>query len=373
MSHRILYLAANRWWTGSAEPILGLVQGLRQRGHEVWLGLIQGERFEQMARQVGVPLLVGLSLSPKRAWAIPADVGYLRKFIKEHRITIVHCNHSHDHWIAALSLGKGQQAPLLVRTFHNRGAVKEGRVHRWLYRRTAGFMAVSAGIEARCYAIGLHRNLVCRLPGAVDLTRFNPSISGERIREGLGLGDGLVYGMVSRLVAGRGHQLLLAGFQQVTKTIPGARLLLVGKGEGRPSIERLIARLNLGRSVVFAGYRGPDLPEVLAAMDIFLLMGAGSEETCRAALEAMAVARPVIARAVGALPETVVEGETGHLLQEPDPQRLAAIMIALAKDPERSRNMGQAGRRRVETHFDGRERLETVEKFYHSLLSQGRA
>ncbi len=63
--------------------------------------------------------------------------------------------------------------------------------------------------------------------------------------------------------------------------------------------------------MLFAGYRDNDLPAVLDALDLFVLLGAGSDESCRAVLEAMAAGRPVVARRVGALGDAVVDGQTG--------------------------------------------------------------
>src|SRR4029077_3210254 len=103
------------------------------------------------------------------------------------------------------------------------------------------------------------------------------------------------------------------GFRILADRMPGARLLLVGKGETRPRLEALVADLPLGGHVIFTAYRDADLPSVLAAADCFALMAAGSDESCRAALEAMAAARPVIARRVGALPGTGGPGRGGAL------------------------------------------------------------
>jgi glycosyltransferase involved in cell wall biosynthesis len=96
-------------------------------------------------------------------------------------------------------------------------------------------------------------------------------------------------------------------------------------------------------------------------------MAAGSDESCRAALEAMAAARPVVARRVGALPETVVDGETGLLVKDDRPQSVAEALAAILGDPARARAMGQAGRRRAETEFSPERSLAIVEEVYLNL------
>jgi glycosyltransferase involved in cell wall biosynthesis len=203
----------------------------------------------------------------------------------------------------------------------------------------------------------------------VDVERFAPDASGEAVRAELGLGDAPVAGCVARMVPGRGHDVLLRAAARLRDRLPEARLVLVGRGEERPSLERLVRELRLGATVVFAGYRGADLPAVLAALDCLVLLGMGSEESCRAVLEAMAVGRPVVAAPVGAVPEIVIDGETGWLV-EPAPGAVAACLEAALRDRGRSRQLGEAGRRRVEALFTPSRRAALVEAVYAGVLAK---
>jgi L-malate glycosyltransferase len=367
----ILHLVANRWWTGSADPVLRLLDGLRRRGHRPLLGVIPGDRFEVKAREAGFEPLPGLSLSSRPApLALARDVRRLRRVIRSEHVDLIHAHHSHDHWLALLARRRGLP---LVRTFHNSRSVRSGRPDRWLYRRTAAVFAVSHQIEARCREIGMPARVVWT-PGAADLPRFAAETDGSPIREEFKLGDAPVVVTVSRLAANRRHELLLNAFRLVLATLPRARLLLVGKGETRERLEQMVADMGLGGQVVFTGYRDRDLPEVLAAADCFALMAAGSDDSCRAALEAMAAARPVVARGVGALPETVVHGQTGLLVDEDRPEAVAAALSAILGDRARARAMGRAGRARAAREFGPDRSVEVVESTYRSVLdSRGRA
>jgi glycosyltransferase involved in cell wall biosynthesis len=129
-----------------------------------------------------------------------------------------------------------------------------------------------------------------------------------------------------------------------------------------------VAQKSLGHRVVFTGYRDHDLPAVLAAADCFALMAAGSDESCRAALEAMAAGRAVVARHVGALPETVLDGQTGLLLGNASPEALAEALRAILADPARARAMGEAGRRRAATEFSPERSVTIVENVYRRLV-----
>jgi D-inositol-3-phosphate glycosyltransferase len=122
--------------------------------------------------------------------------------------------------------------------------------------------------------------------------------------------------------------------------------------------------------VIFTGYRDRDLPAVVGAADCFALMAAGSDDSCRAALEAMAAGRPVVARRVGALPDTVAHGETGLLLDEERPESVERALAALAQDPVRARRMGEAGRRRAMAEFSPEHHAEQVEAVYRAALAR---
>jgi glycosyltransferase involved in cell wall biosynthesis len=361
----ILHLAANRWWTGSADPVIRLVGGLAERGHRVLLGIIRGDRFEEKAREAGLELLDGLDLRA-RGWPGPVlrDLVRLRALVEHEHVDVVHAHHSHDHWLARLATAGRARRVAVVRTFHNRRAVSGGRPAAWLYRATAAVFAVSRGIEQRCREVGIPDDRIVWTPGIADTARFGPEADGKVIRDELGLGDAPVVVTVARLAANRGHEALLSGFRQVLTRMPEARLLLVGKGEMRDRLERLVDDLALRRAVIFTGYRDRDLPAVLAAADCFVLMGAGSDESCRAALEAMAAARPVVARRVGALPETVVHGETGVLVDE---DGVGAALVRVLGDREAARRMGDAGRRRAEEVFSVARAVDIVERVYHAV------
>jgi glycosyltransferase involved in cell wall biosynthesis len=97
-------------------------------------------------------------------------------------------------------------------------------------------------------------------------------------------------------------------------------------------------------------------------------MAPGSDDSCRAALEAMAAARPVVARALGALPETVVHGETGLLVPDDRPESVASALRTVLADRARARAMGAAGRRRAEQEFGAGRVVEIVERAYRSML-----
>ena len=366
---RLLHLVANRWWTGSGDPALDLARALSARGHEVAFACIRGDALEARARAAGLAPVADLSLERSaRPWALLRDVRALRWLVRDRGIAVVHAHLSHDHWLAALAL-RGLPARL-VRTVHHRRALRGGAAQRWLFRQTHAVIGASEAIAAAARRAGLDGPPLAVVPGAVDVVRFTPDADPSPVRAALALGHGPVIGCVARLVPGRGHDLLLEAVARLRSRWPGARLLLVGRGEGRPALEARVAALGLGDAVVFAGYRDEDLPQVLTAMDCFALLGGGSEETGRAVLEAMAAGRPVVAGRFGAMPETVVEGQTGWLVDS-EPGAVADRLAAVLADPGVASRMGAAGRERVAALYTSERRAAAVEAVYARVLARG--
>jgi glycosyltransferase involved in cell wall biosynthesis len=363
----VLQIAANRWWTGSADPVIQLCRGLETRGHRVLLGLISGGRFEEKAREAGRVPLGGLSLEAKvKPLRVLTDITRLARIVRNERVDVVHTHHAHDHWLGLLCRGRAA----LVRSFHSARAVDARWPARALYRRSDALIAVSDEIAARCRAAGLAPERIVRVDGVTDVERFRGAGGGEGIRKEFGLGPGPVVGCVARLAPRRGHETLIRAFALLLARHPDARLLLVGKGELRSHLETFVRDEGLVQQVLFAGYRGDDLPAVLDALDLFVLLGAGSDESCRAALEAMAAGRPVIAGRVGALGDAVMDGKTGLLVDDERPESVAVAIRALIEDPARARTMGEAGRERALATFTPERHAAQVETVYRRALAR---
>ncbi len=168
------------------------------------------------------------------------------------------------------------------------------------------------------------------------------------VRAALGLGSGeRVLGVVARLQPHRRFELLLEAFRRARERAPGLRLVVVGRGtRAREVLEQPVERLGLAAAVVRAGYRRDDYLDVLAQLDALVFLVPGSDGSCRAVLEAMALGIPAIASRRGVLPELVCDGETGRVVDE-DADALAACMREVWSDPAAWQRRGEAARRRA--------------------------
>jgi glycosyltransferase involved in cell wall biosynthesis len=169
---------------------------------------------------------------------------------------------------------------------------------------------------------------------------------------------------VGRLRAPKDFVTLIRAFAALE---PGtARLRIAGDGPDRAAVEAEIERLGLQGRVELLGTRD-DIPELLAGADVFVL-ASDSEGLPMSVLEAMAAGLPVVASAVGGVPEAVRDGETGALVPPRDSAALAHAIGRIVADPALRDRLGEAGRRRVEREFS----LERFER-EHLELYRNRA
>ncbi|MGE5593414.1 MAG: glycosyltransferase family 4 protein [Betaproteobacteria bacterium] len=198
-----------------------------------------------------------------------------------------------------------------------------------------------------------------------------PSLRRE-LRERLGFReDAVVIGTVSRLERRKGTAHLISSLARIRRECPGAVLLVVGDGRMRRDLERLAIGLGVRDKVVFTGALA-DPGDALESMDIFALPSF-QEALGMAILEAMARAKPVVATAVGGIPEAVVHGETGLLVPPRDDYALASAILALARDPEKRQEMGARGRARFEALFSAGAMARQTLEVYGRVLAHASA
>jgi glycosyltransferase involved in cell wall biosynthesis len=148
-------------------------------------------------------------------------------------------------------------------------------------------------------------------------------------------------------------------------------VLLAGTGPERQSLEGLVGKLGLQHTVRLLGYR-PDVPDVLAAMDI-AVCSSDREGTPIAILEYMDAGLPVVATAVGGVPDVLDDGVQGLLVPRRDPEALARAIAELLSDPQRATAMGAHGRERRRTEFTLGVMIRRIEDLYRELVEEKRA
>ena len=226
-------------------------------------------------------------------------------------------------------------------------------VHGWLFRSDA---------KERCYGwINVQALRRCR--SVVVLSRYyedllrRRGVRVERIPSGLDPADfpqesshhgTFTVGLMGRFSEEKNHAMLLNAVKRVVESRVTVDVLLAGDGPLRPSVEAEIARLDLRHIVRLKGYVARE--DFLGSIDVLILCS-HMENLPYSVMEAMASGLPVIATRVGGLPDLVVDGETGFLVESNDAAALADRISKLAADRALRQRMGQAGRRKIEAEF----------------------
>ena len=205
----------------------------------------------------------------------------------------------------------------------------------------------------------------------IDVT-FTRQETPAEIRRELGVApDDVVIGTAARLEAQKGLDLLIDATPLILKTLPKARIVIIGGGSLEDDLRARAAGLGLGDRVIITGYR-TDAVDIMRTFDCFVQTSI-FEGMPMALLEAMALEKPIVASAVGGVPEVVEDGVTGTLLHDRSPDTLAAAILHFLVDPAVGKRYGTAGRARYQEHFTAKAMVSQYEKLYERFLAQKRA
>jgi L-malate glycosyltransferase len=368
---RILELLASPVWTGPAEPMATVARELVRRGHFVEMA-VDTMRPGDLATQLG-----------KMGFAVHDELGLstkslpLRMAIDVHRLRqvargfeIFHANFSHDHLLSLIAARRSKARPRVVRTVHSERSLHRRFLQGAIHRSTDGVIAVCES-HARELRDRFHLDprRVIAIRGAVDTSAFPPG--GPDLRSELRIpADAPVARIISRRKPERRHADLIHAFRGVLRQLPEARLVIVGRGEGLAGLIRQVERLKMRASVIFAGYRtGAELCAAYRTLDAKVILAEGNDGTCRAMLEAMSCARPVLAYNFGAPAEAIIPEVNGGLVERGDISSLGKALVRLLSDHERCAQMGAAARSRVMHVFTQSARVDAVEHFLQEILS----
>lgn len=370
---RVTYLIDKLHRAGAQVHLGQLAAGLDRRrfSPEVICLLEEGPVADDLrARGVSVEALgLGRLYSPRGIVGLGRLVRRLRG-----RVDILHTYLASANVFGTLA-GRLARVPRVVTSRRDTGFSRNWRlrlVEHWLVNpRVDRVVAVSPAVaDLTRREPGLQPERVVTIENGVDLAAWNPERQPrvEARREwGLAPDDAAV-GVVGHLSPVKGHADFLEAAAQVASTVPGARFFIVGDGPLRSSLEARAASLGMAGRVVFTGARS-DVPRVLAMLDM-VVVPSHSEGMSNALLEAMAMARPVVATAVGGNGDVVRDRATGRLVPPRQPPALAAALRELLADPAAAAALGACARRWVASHLSLGRMLSRYEALYSSLASE---
>jgi glycosyltransferase involved in cell wall biosynthesis len=323
---------------------------------------------------------VTLPLASKNPVVMYANVGRLRRLIREQAVNIVHARSRAPAWSAYYAT-RAAGIPF-VTTFHGTYARQN-----WAKRRYNSVMAKGERVIAISSFIGGHvrqmygvpAERIRVIPRGVDLARFDPAlVSAERVADLAGawrLADGLPVAMLpGRLTRWKGQTVFIDAIERLGRR--DLRCLLVGADQGRrgyrEELEAMVESRNLGEIVRIVDHC-PDMPAAYMLTDLVVSASTDPEAFGRVVAEAQAMGRPVVATDHGGAKETVVEGETGWLVPPGDAAALAAaIDRALRLSPGERQVLSAKAVAHVHSRFTRQLMCQKTLDVYNEVLA-GRA
>ena len=252
--------------------------------------------------------------------------------------------------------------------------------HVWLDRLTSGFVAGWVPNSRACAESLIRREhfpqeKIYTMYDGIDIEYWCPDECDEgrrQLRESLGLKpEHILFTTVGNLRHQKGYPYLIEVVKEIAAVNPEARFLFVGKGVMEEELKGRCRELGIDEYVIFAGYRD-DIKAVYAASDVALLPSL-YEGLPISLIEAMAMKLPVVSTKVSGIPELVVDGETGLLINPADSRQIVEAVREILRSAELRKAMGEAGRKRVVEKFSLPRMRDELIGFYESKLKQVRA
>ena len=350
---------------GAERHVVDLASALHRKGYEVEVACSITDGLSRPLEEAGVPVRPLTRRLVKRRVSLAYARG-IRKLLREGRFDLVHA-HIYASAVAAAIATRGTGLPLVI-TEHTEASWQNRwarRCSRWTYRRARRIIAVSTPIERRLIERdGVPPQLVTLIPNAVIPASGNPSDLADTLPDGWS--ERPLVGVVARLQPEKGVATFLKAAAHVSKISPEVRFLVVGDGPLREELLDLVGRVGLRERVRFLGYRA-DARALTGLLDV-LVVPSLTEGSPLIVLEAMAARVPVVASAVGGIPDQVRHGEEGVLVPPDDPDALAGALGALLGDPDHAHRLGEAGRRRTENEFSHEALVRRIEAVYRAAL-----
>jgi glycosyltransferase involved in cell wall biosynthesis len=362
VSEVVLHVGKVSGISGSEAHLLTLLPDLRARGWDVrFAHLHENEpgaaEFSRRLSDAGVPV-EGIRLP--RATA-PFAFARLLRLVRRTRPAILHTHLVHADFYGLVA-GAFARVPVRVSTKHGFNSFRERRAFAVADRRVARLAHLQIAISR-----GLARYLA-------ETEGFDEAVF-EIVHYGIAAGaepaaypGGSQLLCVGRLVPVKGIETLLRALAIALREQPDLKLDIAGDGPLRTELESLAADLGLGDLVRFLGRVdgvGPAMEKAAGIVVPSLGEGFGM-----VALEAAERGRPVIASAVGGLPEIVDDGRTGALVPSGDAHALAAAIVALMHDPTRAAALGHAARERALTEFSLARCADRTDALYREALAR---
>ncbi len=368
---RVLHLRATNFVGGPERQLFLYAEHEREGPREIVLGSFvgpnEGREFLDEARSRGLQTLA-------LPTAAVAGLRELVKFLRDQDVSIV-CTHGYKADILGILAGRWCGIPVVP--FLHGWTREDWKVHlyevidRLFLPYAARIVCLSEKQAQILRKRGLPAPQVCIIPNAIktpDWTEQDRQEARTAIRQWLGVAaNARIVASAGRLSPEKGTTHFLEAAAQIHAQLPEVVFAVFGDGPERGRLEAQAMHLGLQRNVSFEGFV-PEFARMMAGLDV-LVNPSLSEQMPVVVLEAMAAGVPLVATAVGGVPEIAGSQRTMLLGPPGDAEAIASMVIQLLKDPETAREMGRRARARVEEAFSPSQQRSRLQALYRDLLA----
>jgi glycosyltransferase involved in cell wall biosynthesis len=371
---------------GAQENTVATVLGLRQKP-DVEVDLISGPTYgpegslePAVAGYPGLLSIVPPLVRPVSPFKDLLALAQLTRLLKTTRPEVVH-THSGKAGILGRLAAWRAGTPVILHHVHGpsfgpfQGPMANGcfrAAERFAARATTHFVCSAHAMTKLYLAAGIGRpEMFTRVFSGFQVEPFVKASNDPAVRAQLGLAqDDFVIGKIARLAPLKGHADLLMALRGLLPRYPKARVLLVGDGAARASLEEQAHAYGLRDKVVFAGLVPPnDVPRLVGIMDCLAHLSY-REALSRALPQALAAAKPVVAYDFDGADEICLEGQTGFLVRTGDVPTVTQRLAQLANDPSLRQRFGLQGQAMVREQFPVERMIEQLYQLYTNLLGR---
>jgi glycosyltransferase involved in cell wall biosynthesis len=344
---------------GAERHVIDVGRVLTDRGHSVTVACSVGGHFQAIGERAGVKVVPLCKELVKRRFG--AGFAFrVRRLVLHEKPDLVH-GHLYSGGLAAAFATAGTGIPLVL-TEQTEAPWRRRRqrlASSMAYRRAAKIIGVSKAITAAIERdFGIARGKLSCIPNGVTLEQ------GAMSRPG---GDPVV-GLVARLTPEKDVRCFLNAAARVADSFPTAKFRIAGDGPLRPELERVAADLGFGERVSFLGVVD-DMRPFFESVHV-LAISSVAEGTPLSIVEAMGAGVPIVATAVGGIPEQVTDGHNGYLVEPRNPAALAERIGSVLADPNAATRLGEAGRARALREFSVETMTDAIESVYEDAFTR---
>lgn len=360
----VLHLIETGGPGGAERMLLGMTRHLDASFHST-VGLMKPGWLESQVQERGLAHV-------RIHGGVWGDIGRILHLARVVRASAIQVIHAHEFYMNVLGAAVSRLTGVpLIATIHGKNYYPDKRRRRLLYRwvgsTATSVVTVSEDLKSFfCQATEVPSSRVTVVPNGIDTTVWSPVVSDPGLRADCGIPlDAVVAGAIGNLYAVKRHIDLVRALPLIKAACPNIHVVILGRGDQKDVLDQEAVSLGVADRLHLVGFQENARPW-LNMMDCYV-MPSESEGMPLSLLEAMSAQLPVIATAVGGIPEVVTHEESGWLVPAHHPEVLAATMIHVLTHHSEARAVAARGRARIESRFSA----DAMARAYGALYRQG--